>query len=550
MSFRPGRAALLVFVVFALVAVTAFGLARHAVSQEENRLLVERSVEVAAQLSGSVTATDASLRSLGTLASLPSAASAFPAAAAPLVTGLVRTVGLIDQTSSGFVVRAMVGDSTSLAGPLSAERSALLRKASIEPDMVTAVLHDGYRRRIGFALALPPDEGGLVVYQEDAIDPANPVLSPASATLSDLRVALYAGAPSADSLVVIAGPASGRGPHYSLPLAVGAGQWTLVARATSPLAGTFPASVPWLLLVGGMVSAVLAAAVLEVLARRRDYALTLVDRRTAELVESQEQLVESERLAAVGLLAATVGHELRNPFAVVSNSLYLIGQRLIQEGVADERITRQIATANREMAAATLIVSDLVDWSKMRPAYPTPVDLAALMDEALEVSPPPSGVRVVWDRPTEVVAFCDRDQIKQTLLNLIANAYDALPASDGNLDLMVQTAGRLATVTVADNGSGMSEETLSKVFEPFFTTKLRGIGLGLAVTTSLVAANHGVIEVQSTLGEGARFTVSLPRAERAASTGSGAVTIGPSVSSDGRRFENEDDHMQGAGWTL
>src|SRR6185312_3722137 len=101
-TMKPGKSALLVFLVFALVAGASFVLARHVVGQEENRLLAERSAEAAAELSSSVSSIDAGLHSLGTLAPLPQAADVFPAAATPLVTGLVRTVALVAHKDSGF----------------------------------------------------------------------------------------------------------------------------------------------------------------------------------------------------------------------------------------------------------------------------------------------------------------------------------------------------------------------------------------------------------------------------------------------------------------
>ena len=511
---KPGRSALQVFLVFALLAVVSFTLARHVVGQEENRLLAERSAEAGAQLSSSVSGIDAGLHSLGTLAPVPQVAEVFPAAATPLITGLVRTVALVSRSGSGFSAESVVGDGTSLAGPLSPERRALLQRAFDLPEMVTAVLHDGYRQRVGFALALPPDQGNLVVYQEDAIDPADPVLSPSSAALSGIVISLYAsGSPSPPSLVVSTGAGQVRGSPYTLRLPVGADHWTLIAQATSPLTGAFPTVVPWLLLTGVLLSGALAAAVLEVLARRRDYALTLVEQRTSELRDSQEQLVESERLAAVGLMAASIGHELRNPIAVLSNCLYLFDQRLMKEGMVDERLSRQLATANRELASANLIVSDLVNWSRDLPPNPQPVDLAALVSETLELSPPPNGANVLWERPDpSPIAVCDREHAKHTILNLMTNAYDALPDGEGSVSLSVEKAGERVTVTVSDDGSGMSHETLSRLFEPFYTTKVRGIGLGMAVTKRLVTADDGTIDVDSEPGRGTTVTVSLPAA--------------------------------------
>ncbi|HET6793548.1 MAG TPA: HAMP domain-containing sensor histidine kinase, partial [Acidimicrobiales bacterium] len=208
----------------------------------------------------------------------------------------------------------------------------------------------------------------------------------------------------------------------------------------------------------------LAAAVLEVLARRRDYALTLVEQRTSELQDSQAHLVESEKLAAVGLMAASVGHELRNPLGVLANCLYLLDQRLTREGILDERLGRQLGTANRELATANLIVSDLVDWSREPPPNPQPVDLSQLVDETLESSPPPKGAAVVWEHPDRSpVARCDREHAKHTLLNLISNAYDALPNDKGTVVLKVAGDNGRVTITVADDGSGMSEDTRSRL---------------------------------------------------------------------------------------
>jgi len=225
-------------------------------------------------------------------------------------------------------------------------------------------------------------------------------------------------------------------------------------------------------------------------------------------------VVESERLAAVGLMAASVGHELRNPMAVLANCLYLISQRLISEELLDDRLGRQLATANRELASANLIVSDLVNWSREFPPNPQPVDMGALINEMLESSPPPTGSVLRWDQPDPApVALCDREQAKHSVLNLITNAYDALPNNQGTVVVSVASEDGHVTMTVADNGAGMSEETRSRLFEPFFTTKVRGIGLGLAVTKRLVNANRGSIAVASGLGTGTTVTVTLPSAD-------------------------------------
>jgi signal transduction histidine kinase len=255
-------------------------------------------------------------------------------------------------------------------------------------------------------------------------------------------------------------------------------------------------------------------AVVEGVGRRRDYALALVDQRTAalraslsELERMQHALVANERLAALGQMAATVGHELRNPLGVLTNSMYLIRGALSPRG--DDRLRRQLDTADREISAATLIVSDLLEFSRPRVAHPVPVDLAELIAEAVSVAPPPSGISV--DQQTDGVApvFVDRDQIRQVLLNLLTNAYEAMPEG-GEVTLAVRVVDAEIEVTVSDTGVGMDDATRERVFEPFFSLKTKGTGLGLAVSKRIVEDHTGSLEIMSEPDRGATVRLRLP----------------------------------------
>ena len=177
---------------------------------------------------------------------------------------------------------------------------------------------------------------------------------------------------------------------------------------------------------------------------------------------------------------------------------------------------RHLATGKRETSAATLIVSDLLDYSAGRAPMTAPVQLADLVAETLSVVPPPAGVEVVQHVQPETAISADRDQIRQVLLNLITNGYDSMPTG-GVLDVSVRSAGDSAQITVTDTGMGMDEETKANIFTPFFTTKSRGIGLGLAVTKRVVEAHGGTISVQSTPSVGTSFTVTVPTADTMAS---------------------------------
>lgn len=219
----------------------------------------------------------------------------------------------------------------------------------------------------------------------------------------------------------------------------------------------------------------------------------------------QAQLVLQERLAAIGELAATVGHELRNPLAVITNALYLLRRALAGGGDP----ARHLDTAEREVAAASAIVSDLLDYARARQPVMAPIDVADLAAEVLSTVPVSPGVSVVVEGGATVVA-ADRDMLRQVLVNLVSNGLEAMP--DGGT-LSVSTAPTPdggAQVAVADTGAGIDPDVLPRIYEPFFSGKARGVGLGLAVTQRIVSAHGGDITVASTPGEGTTFTVVLP----------------------------------------
>ena len=297
------------------------------------------------------------------------------------------------------------------------------------------------------------------------------------------------------------------------PFAVGADTWLLVASSPTPLVGRLAQDTPWIILIIGIAVAALVTTVVEAQSRRRDYAAALVEERTAslrqavtELEQTQAQLVRQEKMAAMGQLASTVGHELRNPLAVIMNVLYLLETIAGAEG--SEAMLRHLATAKRETSAATLIVADLLDYSAGRAPMRAPVQLADLVAEALSVVPPPAGIEVVRHVEPDIAIDADRDQMRQVLLNLITNGYDAMPGG-GILDVSVRSTGDSARITVSDTGVGMDEETQASIFTPFFTTKSRGVGLGLAVTKRVIEAHGGTIGVQSTPSVGTSFTVTV-----------------------------------------
>jgi len=234
----------------------------------------------------------------------------------------------------------------------------------------------------------------------------------------------------------------------------------------------------------------------------------MVEERTAALRAAQAQLVRREKLAVLGQLSGGVGHELRNPLGVISNAVYFL--RTIQPD-ASEKVREYLDIIGAEVSNAKRIVSQLLDFSRVRSTNPGKIAVRSLATKLIEKTPPPEGVIVEIAVPSETPpVVSDLDHLNQILSNLVVNAYQAMPKG-GQLTIEAAVEGESeVSITVRDTGTGISEENLSKVFEPLFTTKARGIGLGLTLSQNLAKANGCRLEVSSEEGEGSAFRVLLP----------------------------------------
>jgi PAS domain S-box-containing protein len=242
----------------------------------------------------------------------------------------------------------------------------------------------------------------------------------------------------------------------------------------------------------------------------RDYNIRLsldVVERTRELQDAQEKLVRQEKLAVLGQLAGGVGHELRNPLAVINNAVYYL--KLVQPD-ADEKVRKYHGVIEHEVRNAEKIITDLLDFARVRSADREPVDLAALVQRVLERFPPPESLKIILEIPADLPQlYVDPRQMEQVLGNLVVNACQAM-AEGGTLAISGRLEKDLVAIAVKDTGTGITPGNMKKLFEPLFTTKPKGIGLGLAVSRKLVEANSGRIEAQSEAGQGSTFTLYLP----------------------------------------
>jgi two-component system sensor histidine kinase HydH len=246
-----------------------------------------------------------------------------------------------------------------------------------------------------------------------------------------------------------------------------------------------------------------------------------LSRALSELEESQEARSRAEKLAAIGQLAASVGHELRNPLAAVRNAASYLSRRLTDPKFADKpandpKIAQFLGVMQKELDASAKIISDLLDFARERKPRLLPCPLRPLVEDVFSLVPRAATVRLVNAVPDDLpVPSIDKDQFRQVLMNLVQNAVEAVAecADREEREVKVQAdsaAGGAIRIAVVDNGHGIPPEVLSKIFQPLYTTKIKGTGLGLAVVSSTLASHNASIDATSEIGKGTQFTILLP----------------------------------------
>ncbi len=242
----------------------------------------------------------------------------------------------------------------------------------------------------------------------------------------------------------------------------------------------------------------------------------MVEERTTELQDAQQELLRQEKLATLGQLAGGVAHELRNPLGAIKNAVYFVNM-VLQEPDTDVHTMLQII--DKEVGTCERIISSLLDFARTRGPVWQEVDVNHVVREALARVAVPENIQVTLQLDESLpIIQADARQLDQALGNLILNAVQAMPG--GGL-LTIQTSARSVEpsqisgsgwvcVSIGDEGAGIAPANLSRLFEPLFTTKARGIGLGLTLSKNLIQGHGGKIQVQSQVGEGSTFTVHLP----------------------------------------
>lgn len=243
--------------------------------------------------------------------------------------------------------------------------------------------------------------------------------------------------------------------------------------------------------------------------------MTDVAETRSDLEHSRTQLAHSDKLAAVGKLAAGVAHEIRNPLTAIKMWLYSL-RRNVQQ---DNDTQQKFGIIAEEIGRLESIVRNFLEFSKPQKLQVEPISVERILDKTVEL---------LWhrfeaqsinvernDAGNLPQVLADAEQLQQVFLNLLNNSVDAMP-NGGKVRITCSRShhgGRaMVTVRLADSGPGIPQEVKERIFEPFFTTKDEGTGLGLCIAASVMARHRGLLELESTDTMGTQWTVRLPAA--------------------------------------
>jgi len=215
---------------------------------------------------------------------------------------------------------------------------------------------------------------------------------------------------------------------------------------------------------------------------------------------------EMEKIEAINNVARSVAHDLRNPLAAIAAASYLLDS----ETKMTEQGRRMLALINRNIWAAERIISNLLDFSSAVKPKAEDLRIDLLLKDVLAGIVIPSNVNVVDHCEGIVRTRTDQGLLKRAVTNLVANALDSM-SNGGTLSLGCRSLNDQIRITIADTGTGMSEETIAKLGTLFFTTKTKGMGIGFATSKRFVEGAGGTLELTSQLVKGKIVTVKLPQ---------------------------------------
>lgn len=228
-----------------------------------------------------------------------------------------------------------------------------------------------------------------------------------------------------------------------------------------------------------------------------------------DIVRLENEIKQREKFAAIGELAANIAHEIRNPLASLRGSIEIIKENRIGE----EHKRKLMDIAVDEISRLNTIITEFLSYSNPKSPDFKPRNLSVLLDTTVSLLTSTAGlsqeISLSVDIEKDLYADIDEDKMRQVFWNLLTNALEAMHGN-GKISIEARSDNGYIVTEISDTGDGISEEDHERVFYPFFTTKKAGTGLGLAIVYRIIEDHRGSIEVLSSLGQGATFTIRIP----------------------------------------
>jgi signal transduction histidine kinase/ActR/RegA family two-component response regulator len=528
---RLSRISLAVLLFLSAGSVAFFFVIRSVVADQEQRILHGRGGELALVLNESIQNV-ALLLPLAGAAVSPGTGSphSFKFLTASLVQSGTSSVVVVVKHGDTFNVIAKAGKE--VVGPtITGSEATLLLRASSSHGLVTGIIRSGNNRQLAIATSAP---GGLVAVEASTLQNAKPAATAPGSPFSDVNFALYVSSRATPSALLLTYNGTPSGEVDRQFLTVGNDRWVLLTSAQQPLVGSIAAWAPWASLLVGLVAALLMMTLIEGLARRRTYALGVVEERTAtleEVLSERGRLQEAEQLARVDAEAANryknqfisrMSHEFRTPL----NAVIGFGQLLERDELTVDQkdSVDHILKGGHHLLG---LINEVLDITRIETGdlalSSEPVLVSDVLNDVLGLIRPLAlqrSINLIGGREAACseYVFADRPRLQQVLLNLLSNGvkYNRL---GGTVSVSCEPSGptRLR-IKVSDTGNGIPQELLGRLFTPFERlgaerSEIEGTGIGLSLSRQLAEAMGGVLDFETVVGQGSTFWVELPLVE-------------------------------------
>jgi signal transduction histidine kinase/CheY-like chemotaxis protein len=490
-------------------------VAQNVSDRQEHTLLRERTNEVTTLLSTAINDLKVTLRGAGA-AAVSEGQSELYATMVGTSTLTGAQVVTARQEGDAFTTIAQAGQGAPAVGAaIPADAAQVAERALSNKDMVSAVIGTGETRRIVLALKVASDPKA-VTYINSPLQGTSEAPTDPDSPYRELNVGLYVGTTQdADNLVIGSGdvPEVG-GDAVTKKFPVGSDKWLLVVDTREPLVGTLAAAFPWLVLGAAGLLAIALGLLVEILIRRRAYALKLVEERTRSLQEARLAAEKANRAKSEFL--SRMSHELRTPL----NAVLGFGQLLELDGLNADQ-AENVSQITKGGAHLLDLINEILDISQIETGHMSMSPEAVLVGEVVEAAvsllrplADERGVHLIGglDHGCGHFIFADRQRLKQILLNLVGNGIK-YNRQGGSVSISCfQPVRGTLRIQVTDTGPGIAADQFHLLFEPFERlgaeqTSVPGTGVGLALSRGLAEAMGGKLDVESTLGRGSTFWV-------------------------------------------